>query len=159
MNDDQLKHLALEVGDRLTRQDAAVTVAESCTGGWIAKTLTDAAGASAWFSHGWVCYSNEAKRRMLGVPDGTLSAHGAVSRETVLAMAAGARDRAGCRYACAVSGIAGPTGGGDEKPVGLVWVAWADGDTLRAQRFQFGGDREQVRRHTVAAALEGLCRR
>ena len=158
MNDEQLEDLAMAVGERLQREEAKLALAESCTGGWVAKACTDVAGSAVWFSHGWVSYGNDAKRQMLGVDPATLEQHGAVSEETVREMVAGARERAGCRYACAVSGIAGPTGGSEAKPVGLVWIAWADGDRVVTERFQFGGGREQVRRRTVAAALEGLTR-
>lgn len=156
MNDDQLKHLAMSVGARLKQLGETVALAESCTGGWIAKALTDVAGSADWFSHGWVSYGNDAKQAMLDVSPDTLATHGAVSEAVVREMAVGAQQRSGSRYACAVSGIAGPTGATPAKPIGLVWIAWADGSRVRAQRFQFGGDRDQVRRHAVAAALEGL---
>ncbi|MEX0900957.1 MAG: CinA family protein [Gammaproteobacteria bacterium] len=158
MNDEQLKDLAMAVGERLQHEGAQLALAESCTGGWIAKACTDVAGSAAWFAGGWVSYSNDAKQAMLGVDPLTLRENGAVSEPVVREMARGAQRLAGVAYACAVSGIAGPTGGTDDKPVGLVWVAWAHGDVLVAERFQFGGAREQVRRRTVAAALEGLAR-
>jgi nicotinamide-nucleotide amidase len=158
MNDEQLKDLAMSVGARLQDEGAKLALAESCTGGWIAKACTDVAGSAAWFAGGWVSYSNEAKQSMLGVDAVTLRENGAVSEAVVREMARGAQRNAGTAYACAVSGIAGPTGGSDDKPVGLVWIAWAHGDALVAERFQFGGEREQVRRRTVAAALEGLAR-
>ncbi len=156
MNDEQLKGLAMAVGERLQREGEKLALAESCTGGWIAKACTDVAGSAAWFAGGWVSYSNDAKQSMLGVDQVSLSESGAVSEPVVREMARGAQRLAGATYACAVSGIAGPTGGSEAKPVGLVWIAWARGDVLITERFQFGGDREQVRRRTVAAALEGL---
>lgn len=158
MNDEQLKGLARVVGERLQREGEKLALAESCTGGWIAKACTDVAGSTAWFAGGWVSYSNELKQEMLGVAALTLHENGAVSEPVVREMARGAQQRAGVAYACAVSGIAGPTGGSADKPVGLVWIAWAHGDGVVAERFQFSGDREQVRRRTVAAALEGLAR-
>ena len=148
----------MAVGERLQREGTKLALAESCTGGWIAKACTDVAGSAQWFSHGFVTYGNDAKLEMLGVDPKTLETDGAVSEAVVRQMAAGARRNADCRYACAVSGIAGPTGGSDEKPVGLVWIAWANGDAITTERYRFGGDREQVRRQTVAAALEGLAR-
>ena len=158
MNDEQLKDLAMAVGERLQHENEKLALAESCTGGWIAKACTDVAGSAAWFAGGWVSYSNEAKQTMVGVDPVTLAENGAVSEAVVREMARGAQRIAGTAYACAVSGIAGPTGGSDDKPVGLVWIAWAHGESLETERFQFGGDREQVRRRTVAAALEGLTR-
>ncbi len=158
MNDEQLKDLAMAVGERLQREGEKLALAESCTGGWVAKACTDVAGSAAWFAGGWVSYSNEAKLAMLGVDPLTLRDNGAVSEPVVREMARGAQQRARVAYACAVSGIAGPTGGTEEKPVGLVWIAWTHGDIVVTERFQFGGEREQVRRRTVAAALEGLAR-
>lgn len=131
--------------------------AESCTGGWIAKTVTDLPGSSAWFEAGLVTYSNEAKRALLGVQAGTLERHGAVSEATVREMAAGALDRTGAGMAVAVTGIAGPGGAVPGKPVGSVWIGWQmrEGGS-RAQLFRFEGDRDAVRRRTVQAALQGL---
>lgn len=144
----------------LSAERAAVTAAESCTGGWIAKTLTDRPGSSAWFGYGFVTYSNQAKEDLLGVPAVTLAEHGAVSEATALAMAVGAADRAGARYSVAVTGIAGPDGGSADKPVGTVWFAWhsADEPPLTA-RHVFEGDRDTVRRQTVTTALYGLVER
>ncbi len=130
--------------------------AESCTGGWIAKVLTDVAGSSQWFDGGVVAYSNAAKIELLGVPTETLAVHGAVSEETARAMADGARRRFAVDLAVAVSGIAGPGGGTQDKPVGTVHFAWAAPDRVMAARRIFVGSRETVRRHTVALALERL---
>lgn len=158
--DGELARLALQVKERLMSRGETVATAESCTGGWIAKVLTDLAGSSAIFTDGFVTYSNEAKMRRLDVPEATLVAHGAVSEQVVAAMTHGALARSGCNHAIAVSGIAGPDGGSADKPVGTVWLAWATagGDTL-SERCVFEGDREAVRRATVAHALRGLLAR
>ncbi len=151
--------LAARLGAALRQAGLTVTSAESCTGGWIAKRLTDVAGSSAWFERGFVTYSNAAKCELLGVGAATVAAHGAVSREVVLEMAAGALARSRADLAVAVTGIAGPEGGTADKPVGTVWLAWArrDGE-VQATRRRFSGDRENVRRAAVQAALEGLLR-
>ncbi len=134
-----------------------VVTAESCTGGWIAKTLTDLPGSSAWFDAGVVTYSYGAKEALLGVNPRTLERTGAVSEETVLEMVSGALARFGAGMAVAVTGIAGPSGGTPEKPVGTVWIGWKRrGGYARAKLFHFAGDREAVRRQTVAAALAGI---
>jgi len=134
-----------------------VTAAESCTGGWIAKVLTDVPGSSAWFERGYVTYSNDAKCEMLGVPAATLAARGAVSEAVVRAMAAGARAAARSDCAIAVSGIAGPDGGTPDKPVGTVWFGWETPEGSWTRCAVFAGDRENVRRQAVAMALAGLC--
>ena len=145
--------LARELGERGWK----LATAESCTGGWIAKCCTDRAGSSGWFESGVVSYSNRAKRQLLGVEAGVLDAAGAVSRSVALQMAEGARRRAGVEAALAVTGIAGPDGGSPDKPIGTVWFAWTVGsDPAEAEHALFRGDREAVRRHTVAHALQGL---
>ncbi|MDW8479797.1 MAG: CinA family protein [Xanthomonadales bacterium] len=155
--EETLRELAARVADRLLAARGVLAVAESCTGGLIAKTLTDIPGASAWFDCGVVAYSYEAKQALLGVRQETLLAHGAVSRETVLEMVAGALVRSGASHALAVTGIAGPGGGTAEKPVGTVWLAWKRrGDYPQARLERFGGDRESIRRESAAAALRGL---
>jgi nicotinamide-nucleotide amidase len=137
-----------------------LVVAESCTGGWVAKVCTDLAGSSRWFLGGAVAYSNELKAGLLGVGAETLVSEGAVSQAVVREMAAGALERFGGDVAVAVSGIAGPDGGSPGKPVGTVWFAWAvrheDQVEIRAVLEQFPGDREAVRRLAVARALEGV---
>ena len=133
--------------------------AESCTGGWIAKVLTDRAGSSDWFERGFVTYSNLAKQEMLGVSPATLARHGAVSREVALEMARGALARSAAHYAVAVTGIAGPRGGTQDKPVGTVWIAWAGDGFAEAVCENFAGDREAVRLATVRSALAGLVAR
>lgn len=155
--DIELHDLALEVAHEALQQRLMLVTAESCTGGWIAKTLTDLPGSSAWFHAGLVTYSNEAKEALLGVNPRTLDVTGAVSEETALEMVSGALARFGAGLAVAVTGIAGPTGGTVEKPVGTVWVSWKRrGGYAHARIFHFSGDREAVRRQTVAAALTGL---
>ena len=159
MNDPvkELDDLAAEVGRRLAAGKLMVSAAESCTGGWIARTLTDIAGSSGWFERGFVTYSDESKVSMLGVQSATLAAHGAVSEAVVREMVEGAVKHSRAQVAVAVSGIAGPGGGSPEKPVGTVWIGWcwADG-RVDARHYLFKGGREQVRRQAVVAALQGL---
>ncbi len=152
-----LTDLAAQLGKALEQQGRILTTAESCTGGWIAKVVTDVPGSSGWFEHGFVSYSNSAKQALLGVTSATLEQHGAVSAETVAEMAQGALRHSRADLAVAVSGVAGPDGGSPDKPVGTVWLAWAVRDgPMRTRRQVFPGDREAVRRQTVAIALEGL---
>lgn len=151
-----LTELAYRCGMALQQRGLQVATAESCTGGGIAEAITRIAGSSAWFGLGWVTYSNAAKTAQLGVPRMLLDAHGAVSREVVVAMAEGARQRADADWAVAVSGIAGPDGGSAEKPVGTVWLAWAGRHETHVQCQLFTGDRSQVREQTVVLALEEL---
>jgi nicotinamide-nucleotide amidase len=161
--DAELKRLAARVGRHLLGAGRFAATAESCTGGWIAKALTDIAGSSQWFAEGFVTYSNESKQHRLGVPLSVLEAHGAVSEAAVRAMAAGALKHSGAQLAVAVTGIAGPGGAVPGKPVGTVWLCWA---TRRGRRIHldvqlkhYRGGRDAVRRKTVAAALQGLLRR
>jgi len=133
--------------------------AESCTGGWIAKCCTDLAGSSAWFERGFVTYSNTAKQDSLGVDATTLEQAGAVSREVALQMAEGARSRAGVEASVAVTGVAGPDGGTLQKPVGMVWFSWSIAGHAEAEVVNFPGDRDAVRRGSVAHALQGLITR
>jgi nicotinamide-nucleotide amidase len=157
IDDRGLITLARDVGDRLLVRQERLATAESCTGGLISKLITDVAGSSGWFERGLVTYSNMAKAELLGVPAQVLAQTGAVSGETVLAMAAGLLQRAPVAWTLAVSGIAGPDGGSVDKPVGTVWVAWAGkGVAGSASRFRFMGDRDAVRRQSAAAALRGL---
>ena len=155
-----LARLAARVGRQMLRAKRSVATAESCTGGWIAKALTDIAGSSQWFVEGFVTYSDESKRRRLGVPRSVLERHGAVSEAAVRAMAIGALRRARAQRVVAVTGIAGPGGAVPGKPVGTVWLAWAErrGRSVRVavQLKHFRGNREIVRRKTVGAALQGL---
>jgi nicotinamide-nucleotide amidase len=156
-SDDELQLQAERLGASLRDTKQMLVTAESCTGGWIAKTVTDVAGSSDWFDCGLAAYSYEAKQRLLGVRAETLEHFGAVSRETVVEMVSGALVHSGSTVAVAVTGIAGPGGGTDDKPVGTVWIAWKRrGGYPQAELFHFDGDREAVRRQTVAAALDGL---
>ena len=156
---DPLSQLAAELGRQLQTLNAQVTTAESCTGGGIAEAITRIAGSSAWFEAGFVTYSNQQKTRQLNVPQPLFAEVGAVSREVVEAMVRGAQAQSGARFAVAVSGVAGPGGGSAEKPVGTVWLAWGVGDEVTADCRHFAGDRDEVRRQTVIAALKGLIRR
>lgn len=159
-SDVDLRRLAERVGRHLLKARRHAATAESCTGGWISKALTDIAGSSEWFAEGFVTYSNESKVRRLDVPSTVLRRHGAVSEATVRAMAAGALRRSNAQIAVAVTGIAGPGGEVPGKPVGTVWLGWAtrrDGEIrLVTALRRFRGDRESVRRKTVRAALQGL---
>lgn len=155
--DEALAQLAHDTGRRLQASRDMLVTAESCTGGWIAKVVTDVAGSSAWFDCGMAVYSYEAKQALLGVRPETLIEHGAVSRETVIEMVSGALVTSGASIAVAVTGIAGPTGGSPGKPVGTVWLGWKRrGGYPKAELFHFDGDRDAVRRQTVEAALRGL---
>ena len=136
-----------KLATELTARGLSMATAESCTGGGIAEALTALAGSSAWFDSGFVTYSNEAKQRMLGVDSAHFQADGfgAVSREVVLEMSRGAVERSAAQAAVAVSGVAGPGGGSEAKPVGTVWIAWCIAGEGSAECFDFGGDREAVR--------------
>jgi nicotinamide-nucleotide amidase len=157
-----LERLAARVGRHLMKDHRRVATAESCTGGWIAKSLTDIAGSSKWFTEGFITYSDESKMRRLGVPASVLQNQGAVSEASVRSMVRGALQRSKAGVAVAVTGIAGPGGAVPGKPVGTVWLAWAvrRGGALRisVQLKRFRGGRDAVRRKTVRAALEGLLR-
>ena len=158
-----IRELSEQLVHQLIDGRKTVATAESCTGGWIAKSLTDVSGSSACFGYGIVSYSNPAKKSLLGVTAETLANDGAVSEETVIEMAEGALRVSGADLSVAVSGIAGPDGGTDDKPVGTVWFAFSvrdggDVDTA-AEVERFDGDRDAVRRQTVAYALTGLSER
>ena len=155
---DDITRLADALGRHLLSLKAQVSTAESCTGGGIAEAITRISGSSAWFEAGYVTYSNVQKTRQLQVPGALFDSVGAVGEEVVRAMALGAQRHSGARFAVAVSGVAGPGGGSPQKPVGTVWVCWADGEQTIAWCHQFAGDRDEVRRQTVKAALEGLIR-
>jgi nicotinamide-nucleotide amidase len=154
LGDDALRALAAEAGALLLAAGRRVATAESCTGGWVAKCLTDIAGSSQWFERGYVTYSNEAKAQSVGVAASVIETFGAVSRPTAEQMAAGALHASGADIAVAVTGIAGPDGGSADKPVGLVWFALAQRTAAPvAIQQQFAGDREGIRRAAVASAL------
>ncbi|CCK11838.1 Protein Implicated in DNA repair function with RecA and MutS [Cronobacter sakazakii 680] len=157
MTDNELMQLSQQLGAALKAQGATVTTAESCTGGWVAKVITDIAGSSAWFERGFVTYSNEAKEQLIGVDGATLAAHGAVSEPVVRQMAQGALNAAAASYAVSVSGIAGPDGGSltsPSAPSGLVLPTTRERVEAHVQRFD--GNRDSVRRQATAFALQTL---
>jgi nicotinamide-nucleotide amidase len=155
--DSELADHAGRVARWMIAHRQTLATAESCTGGWIAKTLTDLPGSSTWFAGGVVSYSNAVKQALLGVQTQTLIDHGAVSAECAREMVSGVRERFDTDLAVAVTGIAGPTGGTMDKPVGSVWIAWQErGTPPRARLFRFDGDRSAVRRQAVATALTQL---
>ncbi len=157
MTDDELIDLAAQLGRALQAREWKLATAESCTGGWVAKLLTDIAGSSAWFDRGFVTYSDAAKRELLDVRAATLKDFGAVSEQTARELASGALGHSPADVSLAITGIAGPGGGSPDKPVGLVWFAWARrSGAVRVAQQQFNGDREAVRRQAVAAALQGV---
>lgn len=133
-----------------------MVTAESCTGGWVAKLLTDMPGSSAWFDRGYVTYSNTAKQDMLGVQATTLDEHGAVSEQTVREMVVGACQKANVEVGLAISGLAGPSGGTTFKPVGLVWFAWRVQQHIETDSAIFSGDRDAVRLQAVMKAIQHL---
>jgi nicotinamide-nucleotide amidase len=151
-----VKELAQKVGAALKARSLLLVTAESCTGGWVAMEVTAIAGSSEWFERGYVTYSNAAKREELGVAEETLKRHGAVSEETAREMAAGALKNARGQVALAITGVAGPTGGSRDKPVGTVCFAWAHGSKISSETRRFDGDRESVRRQSVLRALQGV---
>lgn len=158
-NDAAISQQALTLAAELNKRQLKLACAESCTGGWIAKSLTDLTGSSRWFDCGVVTYSNQAKMNLLGVSAQTLDVHGAVSQPVVKEMVLGLLDRCDADYGIAVSGIAGPGGGSADKPVGTVWLAWGrPGVLIEAMRFRFDGDREEVRRQAVITAIQGVLR-
>ncbi len=154
---DRVQRLACQLGERLLQSRLMLVTAESCTGGWIAKVITDIPGSSRWFERGFVTYTNSAKQEMLGVSSATLQEYGAVSEQTVEQMARGALLHSHAQLSVAVSGIAGPGGAVPGKPVGTVWFAWASSaGAMETHRECFRGDREAVRQSAVWVALEGL---
>jgi nicotinamide-nucleotide amidase len=159
MTESDLQKEATALLEALTAASKSIATAESCTGGWVAKTLTDIAGSSNAFAYGIVSYSNGAKESLLGVLPATLVAHGAVSEAVVREMAEGALKLSGADLSVAVSGVAGPGGGSADKPVGTVWFAWAlrrkTGCAVFAELHHFAGDRREVRMQSVLVALGG----
>ena len=153
----ELEELSEQLGARLLERGEWLVTAESCTGGWVAQTVTAIAGSSGWFDRGFVTYSNAAKRDMLGVPETTLDRHGAVSEATARAMAIGALEHSRGDWSVAITGIAGPSGGTPDKPVGTVCFAWAwRAGGCEAQTCHFPGGRTEVRALSVRHALRGL---
>jgi nicotinamide-nucleotide amidase len=155
MNDDP-DTLTQRLAAQLLAKEQSVCTAESCTGGLIAKTFTDLAGSSDWFDRGFVTYSNAAKSEMLGVPPAVIEEYGAVSEVVANAMASGALHHSAADYAVAVTGVAGPGGGSDEKPVGTVWIGVASKHQVNARLHRFDGDRQAVREATLQAAIAAL---
>ena len=157
MNDALISSRRDRLAELLTQQGLLLAVAESCTGGWLAKVCTDISGSSNWFDRGFVTYSNRAKQQMLGVSVQTLKQHGAVSEAVVIEMVTGALQHSDAHVAVSISGIAGPDGGSDEKPVGTVWLAWKHiSIPATASCYHFDGNRDAVRRQAVERALQGL---
>jgi nicotinamide-nucleotide amidase len=146
--------LAITLNQQLADKGLQLTVAESCTGGWVAKAMTDVPGSSKSFDRGFVTYSNEAKQEMLEVSSTTLQQQGAVSEQTVSEMVVGALKHSNATIALAVSGIAGPGGGTDEKPVGMVCFAWGNEEYIHASTEYFAGNRDEVRRQSVIFILQ-----
>ena len=161
--DPTLQELSRKVVEQLATAGKSLATAESCTGGWIAKAITDVPGSSACFGYGIVSYSNSAKESILGVEHQTLLDYGAVSEAVVREMAEGALDKSGADISVAVSGVAGPDGGTDEKPVGTVWFAWScrgsSGIATDTDLQRFDGDRDAVRLQTVLHGLNGVLER
>ncbi|MFI3155607.1 MAG: CinA family protein [Methylococcaceae bacterium] len=153
----ELFELAKQLGRLLKAGGKTIATAESCTGGWIAQAITEVPGSSVWFDRGFVTYSNAAKVQMLGVNPQTLEQYGAVSAETATEMAAGALAHSEANVALAVTGIAGPDGGTQGKPVGTVFIAWTHKNgEAKVVKKQFTGNRRQIRAQTVKIALEGI---
>jgi|SRR5687768_7965274 len=157
MDDMMLQDLAMQAGTALAQQELMLATAESCTGGWLGQTITSITGSSAWYERGFITYADISKHEMLGVSSTTLEEYGAVSEQTASEMAAGAIGRSHAQVAVSITGIAGPDGGTAEKPVGMVCFAWImkDGMALAETRY-FSGTREEVRRQSVAGALQGV---
>ncbi|GHC24074.1 CinA family protein [Aidingimonas halophila] len=150
--------LAERLRDLCRQQRVRITTAESCTGGGVASAITEVAGSSDYFETGYVTYANVAKSRLLGVPTEVIDSQGAVSRAVVEAMVVGACRESGADLGVAVSGVAGPGGGSETKPVGTVWLAWGDIRQQQAEQWHFSGDRRAVRLQSVQVALQGLIR-
>ncbi len=160
IDDAALRKLAMRVAKRLRAAHEGIVTAESCTGGLLAKCLTDIPGSSEYFERGWVTYSNASKQQELGVEGRRLARYGAVSEEVVLAMVQGALDGSKAQHAVAITGIAGPAGGSATKPVGTVWIGWGYRSRGRvrvhANAFRFRGGRDAIRRQAARTALAGL---
>jgi nicotinamide-nucleotide amidase len=153
---DEAMDLAGELGGLLEQRGWMLSTAESCTGGLVGHLLTEVAGASGWYVGGVVAYADRIKSGILGVPEEDLEFYGAVSREVVLSMIQGAQSVFRSDCALAISGIAGPTGGSREKPVGTVWIAWAWGTDQEAQEFHLSGSRGEIKAQSALYAVNGL---
>lgn len=151
-----ISNLTIELARRLSQLHWRMSSAESCTGGMIAASCTELPGSSAWFERGFVTYSNESKTQMLGVSTDLIATHGAVSAQVAHAMSVGAVYRSHAQISLAVTGVAGPSGGSFEKPVGTVWFGWCVCGVVSTERKHFAGDRSLIRKATVSHALEGL---
>lgn len=155
--DEEVNALVVSVGQLLEARQARMTTAESCTGGLLAKCLTDIPGSSAWFEYGFVAYGDDAKENMLGINPELIEQHGAVSKEVCEAMAVAAHAISDADVSVAITGIAGPGGGSEDKPIGTVWLAWlGPGRRATCKMVRFDGDRTEVRRQTVVTALRGI---
>ena len=154
-----LEAILTQISAQLLTHGWMLATAESCTGGMIAAACTDLAGSSQWFERGFVTYSNAAKTELLGVPAALIEAHGAVSEPVARAMATGAVARSHAQVAVAVTGVAGPTGGSADKPVGTVWFGWSTDGVVSTEMRRFAGDRAAVRQATLAHALRGVVQR
>lgn len=154
----QIYQLAERTGEILQKGGCLMAAAESCTGGWLSKMMTDVPGSSEWFDRGFVTYSNQSKIDMLGVKAETLDAHGAVSLEVVSEMATGALQNSEAGITIAISGIAGPGGGTEKHPIGTVCFAWAmkDGE-VKTEQASFFGNRSEIRQQSVVHAMSGIC--
>ena len=159
MADDPLVALAARLHERCLARGVRVATVESCTGGLVGHLITEIPGTSAYFIGGFVTYSDQLKRDLVGVPGDVLAAHGAVSAQTAMAMAIGGRERTGADLAVAVTGIAGPDGGSPAKPAGLTYVAVADAAGIAVKRYLWAGDRSENKRLSAAAALQLLLER
>ena len=164
MTDSNKNHVSLQdrasqIGDRLISRNESLVTAESCTGGWVSMLITSVAGSSRWFDRGFITYSNEAKQEMLSVDTQVIEIHGAVSEETARHMVEGAIENSHARAGLAVTGIAGPGGGSDEKPVGTVCFGWLVDGQCETETCFFSGDREDVRRQSVRHVLTGMLSR
>ena len=159
MNSTELNVQALAMSKLLLSKNKVLAAAESCTGGWVAKSITDIDGSSNWFDCSIVTYSNQSKIDLLAVNPKTIDAHGAVSQPVVKEMILGLLDRCNANFGVSISGVAGPGGGTDDKPVGTVWIAWAKpGLLIESVRYKFKGDREQIRLQSVEAVFQGVQR-
>lgn len=154
-----LEAILIQISAQLLTRGWMLATAESCTGGMIAAACTDLAGSSQWFERGFVTYSNAAKTELLGVPAALIAQHGAVSEPVARAMATGAVARSHAQVAVAVTGVAGPTGGSADKPVGTVWFGWSTDGVVTTEMRRFAGDRAAVRQATLAHALRGVVQR
>ena len=157
ITNEEIAGVAQQLGAALEQHKQKLVTAESCTGGWVGSVVTSVPGSSRWYDRGFITYSNTSKREMLGVSAELIARYGAVSEQTARAMVEGALDKSQAQFALSITGIAGPGGGSEEKPVGLVWFAWSSKSReTRSRSCQFGGDRANVRKHAVHHALQGM---